>query len=601
MTQELERPRWAEGAPLACCGFTTRDAPGPPAQACARQLHGRDVHHADPRVAPPDGDGLWSTTPGLHVAVRVADCVPVLLWDPAVPAVAAVHAGWRGTAADILGAALDVGAPLGVRPERVRAAIGPSIGVCHFEVGDEVVAGLRGLGLGDAAPGLRDGPRGRPHVNLRAVNRALLVRRGVPDGQIEDVGGCTVCEARYESHRRDGAASGRLRGVIALLGALLAMLLAGCSEPPPPTDAEVSAGSDEAREALAEGRAAVAEEQLRGLLRSRPDDAHLRASLAMALHRQGRYAEASVQSRLALGADPTLWQAAYNLACHHAAAGERDRAIAWLQTAIAAGYVSVEDVLADPDLAPLAEDHRFAFYVGTGVLSRAEEDAVVLLHTPVVQVGERATVSVVSIALNRPLMGEREPADLRLASSPAAGVLRPVSRRETFSVGVEGGLEYHQRTFHFTFEPLQAGVVQLGPFEVFRGGRSRWTEPVLLQVRDATETPRSHAVAVPPAVATPEQFFRAPSTGDPPLVAAHRARAGEVIEIDALATEPVQEAPWTQTDEGESRYFRFKAASIESLPATLPEREPGIFRSILVQRATEGWSHMLELRAADDR
>lgn len=598
MTEELERPAWAEGAPLGCCGFTTRQASGPDALTCARQIHGTDIHHAVGDAPPAEGDGLWSTTPGLNVAVRVADCVPILLWDPGVPAVAAVHAGWRGTAQDIVGAAIDAGGRIGVEPSRLRAAIGPSIGPCHFEVGDEVVEGLRRLGLDDTVVGLRIGPRGRPHVDLRSVNRALLVRRGVPDARIEDVGGCTYCDpAAYESYRRDGAASGRLRGVIGLLGALLLAVLVGCAAPSPPVAVDVATISDEARQALADGDADRAEELLRGLLTDRPDDAHVRASLAMALHRQGRYAEASVQSRLALGADPTLWQASYNLACHHAAAGERDLAIRWLQGAIASGYVSVEQVVNDPDLAALEDDHRFAFYVGTGVLSRATEDAVVLLHTPSVSVGELATVSIVSIALNRPLMGEREAADLRLAASLGADLVRPISRRETFSVGVEGGQEYHQRTFHFTFEPLQPGLLPLGPFEVTRGTRSRWTDTALLQVRDAGEAPTSSAVANPAPVSTPKTFFRAPSAADPPLIAAHRGRGGEVVEVSALGTQPV-EASWTEVDEGGSRYFRFKAASIEALPESIPPREPGIFRSILVQRATEGWSHLVELRPA---
>jgi hypothetical protein len=332
------------------------------------------------------------------------------------------------------------------------------------------------------------------------------------------------------------------------------------------------------------------------VLESRPDDAHVRASLALALHHQGRYAEASVQSRLALGADPTLWQAAYNLACHHAAAGEFDHALRWLQVAIASGFVSVEEVLADPDLAPLEQDHRFAVYAGTGILSRAEEDAVLLLHTPIVRVGERAVVSVVSIALNRPLMAEREPVQLRLAGKLEPGRLRPVSRQETFSMGTEGGREYHQWSFQFTFEPRTAGLLPIGPFEVTRGGRSRWTDTVLLQVREASD--RKRLPAPPPgAVSSPQSFFRAPSAADPPLIEAHRARGGDVVEVSATGTEPV-EAVWTEAGgEGASRCFRFKAASIEALPQSVPAPDPDVFRSILVRRATEGWSHLLELRA----
>ncbi len=598
MSDGLEKPSWADDRIHGVCGFTTRVAPGPDAHACARQIHGADVHvfRGPPEGAPATGDGLWTDVPGVAVAIRVADCVPVLLWDPEAGdgAVAAVHAGWRGTVQDIVGEALRVGGDeLGVAPHRVRAAIGPSIGPCCFEVGDEVVDALRGLGLDDATIGLTDGPRGKPHVDLRSVNRALLRRRGVPDERIDDVGGCTFCEpARYESFRRDREASGRMRGVISLLGALLVAALAGCANDPPEwTDEAVAAASDDAREALADGRAEVAAGLLRDALAARPDDAHLRASLAMALHRQGEYAEASVQSRLALGADPTLWQAAYNLAVYHAAMGDRDAALRWLQAAVATGRIEVEDVVADPDLAPLEEDHRFAFYAGTGVLSRAEEDAVVLLHTPVVAVGERATVSVISIALNRPLMGEREPADVRLAGTLGRDQLLPVSRRETFSAGTEGGREYHQRTWHFTFVPTRPGLLPVGPFEVTRGRGERWTDAVLLQVTDGP----APAASAPSAVATPQTFFRAPSAADGPLIAAHRGRGGAVVALDVLSDE-VADAPWTSTDDGQSRYFRFRAASVEELPDALPERSDPVFRSILVQRATEGWSHVLELR-----
>jgi len=187
------------------------------------QVHGATVHvvrrkeGGEPPDAPAEGDGLWTDSPGLPIAVRVADCVPILLWDPVARAVAAVHAGWRGTAADIVGAAIRAGAVLNVRPERLFAAIGPCISGARFEVGPEVVQGLRSAGLQDEQFGLHTGPRGRPHVDLRLANRALLVRAGVLDENIEDVGGCTFDQPDlHHSWRRDGAAAGRMRGIIEL-------------------------------------------------------------------------------------------------------------------------------------------------------------------------------------------------------------------------------------------------------------------------------------------------------------------------------------------------------------------------------------------------
>ena len=219
-TNALLAPTWATPA-LALCGFSTRSDPGPDALENAVQVHGATVHiigeGASTPAPPAAGDGLWTRRAGLPIAVRVADCVPILLWDPVAGAVAAVHAGWRGTAADIVGAALEVGAALGVQPERTLAAIGPCISGARFEVGPEVVAALRGLGLEDDAFGLHTGAGGRPHVDLRAANRALLLRAGALDRHIEDLGGCTFDQPeRFHSWRRDREAAGRLRGVIGL-------------------------------------------------------------------------------------------------------------------------------------------------------------------------------------------------------------------------------------------------------------------------------------------------------------------------------------------------------------------------------------------------
>ena len=591
----LERPRWAAGAPLAHCGFSTREAAGPDAIACTLQVHGATVHVTHGPPAPAQGDGLWTRTPGLVVAVRVADCVPILLWDPGAPAVAAVHAGWRGTAQDIAGEAVAVGArSLGADPSRLRAALGPSIGPCCFEVGDEVVEALRALGLGDDRFGLREDPRARPHVDLRAANRALLRRAGLADHHVEDVGGCTCCHPdRYESFRRDGPASGRMRGVIAL--ALLTMaLLVGCGGDAPLDEEAFLDRTTRAQQAITDGDGEGAEALIRPLLDQRPADAWLRATLARALHRQGRYREAAVQSRLAMGADPTLWEAAYNLACHHAALGERDEAISWLQSALAAGRLRHEDVLADPDLAPLEEDHRFAFFAATGVLSREEVDALALLQQPSVRVGDLATVSVVSIALNRPLMDERLPVEVRLRGGAPASI-RPVSRQETFSVGSEAGREYHQRTFHYTFQVRSPGLLPLGPFELVRGDDSRFTGTLLLEVREGPEPPGWSA---PPGVDVATDFFVAPSKDDARLREAHRSRGGLPQDIDPLVSEPA-ELPWTTADGVASRHLRFRASSLEGLPASVPPQQEGVFRSVLLRRATEGWSHLLELKAVD--
>lgn len=154
-------------------------------------------------------DALVTLSPAISVAVRTADCVPVLLADPETGRVAAVHAGWRGVAASIVGATLSHFAD----PRRVLAAIGPHISVQHFEVGAEVAAELQAL-----APELDcvDASRAKPHVNLGALVRWQLADAGVRDESVDAVEACTYAEPRrFFSYRRDGAQTGRMLSVIA--------------------------------------------------------------------------------------------------------------------------------------------------------------------------------------------------------------------------------------------------------------------------------------------------------------------------------------------------------------------------------------------------
>jgi len=277
----IESPSWSDSR-LVKCGFTLRGCQLDELTSCERQEHGSRVHIVDGSQAPSVGDGLWTAAPGLVVAIRVADCVPILLWDPEAAAVAAVHAGWRGTAQDIAGIAVREGAALGIEAYRLRAAIGPSIGPCCFEVGAEVVEALRNCGLSDDDIQIRPGSRGNPHLSLRSANRALLRRAGLEDANIEDVGSCTHCDPqRYESYRRDGATSGRMHGLISLartgLMLCLAVLLgSACADEmsPEQREASFSEQADRAQSMIREGDLSGGEVLVRSLLAERPDDAH---------------------------------------------------------------------------------------------------------------------------------------------------------------------------------------------------------------------------------------------------------------------------------------------------------------------------------------
>ena len=174
-----------------------------------RQVHGAMVLRASELAADSEADGLWLHRDDgpLIAGVLTADCVPLLLADAAGTVAAAVHSGWKGTVADIAGAAVRVLAeqvPVGT----LVAAIGPCIEVGAFEVGEEVAARF------DPAFVRREG-FARPHVDLVATVRAQMIAAGVPAGSIERVGGCTFADpSHYFSYRRDGAGIGQMLAFI---------------------------------------------------------------------------------------------------------------------------------------------------------------------------------------------------------------------------------------------------------------------------------------------------------------------------------------------------------------------------------------------------
>jgi YfiH family protein len=205
-------------------GFGRRSGgPGPETReetrarvAAELRPHGRllllhQVHGAVVREAPWDGrveaDAAVAGVPGLLLGIETADCLPVLLFDPVRRAVGAAHAGWRGTAAGVGARAVEALVAAGSRPADIVAALGPCIGACCYEVGDEVKAALGPA----ASASFRPGPRGRDHLDLRAENRRQLVEAGLDPGRVTESADCTSCRADlYHSHRRDGAGSGRM-------------------------------------------------------------------------------------------------------------------------------------------------------------------------------------------------------------------------------------------------------------------------------------------------------------------------------------------------------------------------------------------------------
>ena len=194
-------------------GFGNRFFSPPEGLVTLRQIHSDIAVHADRAGCPVEGDALLSSAPGRLVGVKTADCLPILLVDERHRAVAAVHAGWRGTAAQI---ALKTLRAMNARPADLLAAIGPGIGPCCYEVGPEVAA--------------RFGIEGRARIDLAEINRQQLLSAGIE--RIYIAGLCTFCHAdQFHSFRRDREAAGRMISFIGVKAA-------------PPSRRETSAETD---------------------------------------------------------------------------------------------------------------------------------------------------------------------------------------------------------------------------------------------------------------------------------------------------------------------------------------------------------------------
>jgi len=171
-----------------------------------KQVHGATVVEA-PWRATPEADAAFALAPGYLLGVETADCLPILLVDPRRRWVAVAHAGWRGTAALVAKRALEALAARGSRPGDLLVAMGPGIGPCCYEVGDEV---RTAFGPGGEAFFLF-GPKGRPHLDVRAANVRQMLDAGARPDRLFHVPDCTRCRKDlYPSYRRDGKGAGRM-------------------------------------------------------------------------------------------------------------------------------------------------------------------------------------------------------------------------------------------------------------------------------------------------------------------------------------------------------------------------------------------------------
>lgn len=194
-------------------GFGTRHA-NPVANVTLRQIHSDCVVNAHGvRDREREGDALITDETGRSIGVRTADCVPILLLDAKNRALAAVHAGWRGTAAGVVRRAIErMGTEFGTDAGDVYAAVGPSIRACCYEVGPEVAEQF------DAAVRRRSAQDGRHRVDLAQANRQQMEAAGVQAERIFDCGLCTMCEStQFFSYRREPGNPGRMTAAICRL------------------------------------------------------------------------------------------------------------------------------------------------------------------------------------------------------------------------------------------------------------------------------------------------------------------------------------------------------------------------------------------------
>lgn len=192
-------------------GFGTRLSKNWPSSnglAFVKQVHSDRVLRVESDGPQGQGDAMISNLPGIALAIKTADCLPILMADPKSRAVAAIHAGWRGVVSKIAPKTVQaLTREFGTRPEELVVAIGPGIGACCFEVGPEVA--------------IQFGLAGRTKVDLAATVCQQLGRNGVPAGQMSVSGLCSYCDSQlFESYRRDREGAGRMIAMIGVVGAL---------------------------------------------------------------------------------------------------------------------------------------------------------------------------------------------------------------------------------------------------------------------------------------------------------------------------------------------------------------------------------------------
>ncbi|MDG0793289.1 peptidoglycan editing factor PgeF [Cohnella ginsengisoli] len=191
------------------------------AWTCAEQVHGssvvritsaeRGLGRLSRDSAIQDADALITDEPDVLLAMYFADCVPIYFYDPEHGALGLAHAGWKGTVADVAAATIRAMTDaFGTKPSELYAAIGPSIGACCYEVDDIVMNRVRGIVHDDERFHVPSS-EGKSRLNLKEINKHLMIKAGILPSRIEMSGWCTSCSTDlFFSHRKERGQTGRM-------------------------------------------------------------------------------------------------------------------------------------------------------------------------------------------------------------------------------------------------------------------------------------------------------------------------------------------------------------------------------------------------------
>lgn len=178
--------------------------------AYADQVHSNRIQFVTRPGTYPSTDGLITKIPGLTLAIQVADCAAVLLWDAENNVIAALHAGWRGAAGDIIPKGVEEMIKQGADSKAIKSFVSPCISQKNFEVGSEVA---------DQFPDqfVNDTDFKKPHIDLKGFIKHQLTDQGISENRIEIREECTIEDAEdFYSYRREGNQSGRMMALITI-------------------------------------------------------------------------------------------------------------------------------------------------------------------------------------------------------------------------------------------------------------------------------------------------------------------------------------------------------------------------------------------------